>query len=66
MIDEQATHYLCGDSEKMSAVLPVHARLVYESKISLMNQGGWLESVIGSFPSQIIRCQLTQFIVDDG
>ncbi len=66
MIDEQATHYLCSNSEKMSAILPVHPRLVYESYISLVNQCGRLESMIDPLPSQIIRCQLTQFIVDDG
>ena len=35
-------------------------------QVSLMNQRGRLQSVIGSFPSQIIRRKLSQFIVDDG
>ena len=35
-------------------------------QISLMNQRGRLQSVIGSFPSQIISRKLAQFIVDDG
>jgi len=66
MIHQQATHYLCSDSEKMCAVLPVYSRLVYQPQVSLMHQRGRLQSVIDSLPSQIIRCKLTQFIVDDG
>ena len=31
MIHQQATHYLCSNPEKMSAVLPVHPRLIDES-----------------------------------
>lgn len=31
VVDEQATHYLGGNSEKMSPVLPVHSRLIYQT-----------------------------------
>ena len=31
VVDEQATHYLCGNSEKMGPVLPIHSRLIYET-----------------------------------
>ena len=31
-----------------------------------MHQRGWLQRVIGSFPSQIISRKLAEFIVDDG
>ncbi len=31
VVDEQATHYLGGNSEKMSPVLPVNPRLIYET-----------------------------------
>jgi len=42
MVDQQATHYLSSNSEKMSAVLPVDPRLIDESQICLMNQRGRL------------------------
>jgi hypothetical protein len=42
MIQEQATHNLRTDSEKMSPVLPVYPRLIDETHISLMNQRGRL------------------------
>ena len=31
MVDEQATHYLGGNPEKMGPVLPIHSRLIYET-----------------------------------
>jgi hypothetical protein len=66
MIYEQATHYLCSNPKKMRAVLPVHPRLIDESEISLMNQCRRLQRVIDSFTPQVIRRELTEFIVDDG
>ena len=65
MIHKQATHYLCSNPEKVSAILPVHPRLIDEFHISLMNQSGWLQGVIRTFAPQIIRRKLSQFIVDD-
>ena len=66
MINQQASHYLCSNSKKMSAILPVHPCLIDESQVSLMNQSSRLQSVIWAFTSQIIRRELTEFIVDDG
>src|SRR5437764_5522720 len=40
MVNQQATHYLCSNSEKMSAILPIHPRLIDEAKVGLMNQRG--------------------------
>jgi hypothetical protein len=65
MIHKQPAHYLCGNAEEVSAVLPVHPRLIDEAYISLMNQSGRLQGVIWSFAPQIIRRELSQFIVDD-
>lgn len=31
VVNEQATHYLGSNSEKMGPVLPIHSRLIYES-----------------------------------
>jgi hypothetical protein len=42
MIHKQPAHYLCGNAEEVSAVLPVHPRLIDEAYISLMNQSGRL------------------------
>jgi hypothetical protein len=66
MIHQQATHYLCSNSEKMSAILPVHPRLIDKAKVRLMNQRGRLQGMIRPFTPQIIRRELAQFIVDDG
>ena len=54
MIHQQATHYLCGHSEEVSPVLPIHPRLIDESDIGLMNQRGRLQGVIDTFTPQII------------
>jgi hypothetical protein len=42
MIHEQASHNLSSNPKKMSAVLPVHPRLIDESHVRLMNQRGRL------------------------
>ena len=66
MINQQASHYLCSNSKKMSAILPIHPRLIDEAQVGLVNQGGRLQGVIRPFTPQIIRRKLAQFIVDDG
>jgi len=31
VVNEQATHYLGGNSEKMGSILPINSRLIYET-----------------------------------
>ena len=31
VVDEQATHYLGGNSKKMGPVLPINSRLIYQT-----------------------------------
>ncbi len=58
MIYEQASHYLCSNSKKVGAVLPVHPRLIHETQVRLVHQGRWLQGVVWSFTPQIIRREL--------
>jgi len=59
MVYQQSTHYLGGDPEKVSPVLPVHSRLVDELDVRLVHQRGWLQSVIDPFAPQIICRKLS-------
>lgn len=66
MIHQQPAHYLRSYTEKVSPVLPVYSRLIHQTQVSLMYQGGRLQGVIGTFTPQIIRRKLSQLIVDYG
>jgi len=66
VIHQQATHYLSSNAEKVSPVLPVHSRLVYQTQVSLVHQSGRLQGVIRALTPQIIRRKLSQLIVDYG
>jgi hypothetical protein len=66
VINQETSHYLRRDSKEVSPILPVDPRLVHQTEIGFMNQSRRLQSVIGTFPAEVIRRKLSQFIVDDG
>jgi len=45
VIDEDSTHHLRRDTEKVRATLPGDALLPHEPRVSLMDERRWLESV---------------------
>ncbi len=49
MIDQNVPHQLRGHAEKVSTVLPLRRFLANQPKVRLVNQGGALEGVVGTF-----------------
>lgn len=66
IIDQKPTHYLTGDTEKMSPILPIHPGLVHQPQVRLVDESRWLHGVIRAFVTLVIRSKLSQFIVDYG
>jgi hypothetical protein len=47
VIDEHATHHLCGNAIELRSILPFALSLVDEAHVCLVHQGGRLERVAG-------------------
>jgi hypothetical protein len=64
VIQQDAAHRLCGNSEEMRPILPFHVMLSDEVEVSFVYQRGGLEGMIGPFPAQAGRCQVAEFGID--
>ena len=58
MVDENPAHGLCGDPKEVAPVLPLHATLIDELQVSLVNQGRCGDGVIRLLAPQIRFRQL--------
>ena len=60
VVDEDAAHRLSGDGEKMGAVLPVHALVIGQAHIGVVDQGPGLQAVAGSLGINVVVCEAPQ------
>jgi hypothetical protein len=59
-------HRFRGCGEEVSAAVPAELRLVgNEPDIGLMDQRGRLKRVAGGLTGQLVRCQPSEFVVDE-
>src|ERR1044071_468902 len=65
VIDQDATHHLCGDGKEMYAVLPAHVPLTDEPHVGLVDESGCLQCVIGSLSSHVTVGQVMQLPMDE-
>src|SRR6266496_1333564 len=65
IVDQNPPHCLRGNAKKVTPVLPVDRLLVDQLQVSLMNQRGSLQCVLGVFAPQIKVGQPPQFIIDN-
>ena len=65
MVDEDPAHRLRGDGEEVTAVLPVHPRLVDETEIRLVDERGRLERVAAALLSEVTPGELPELGVDE-
>jgi hypothetical protein len=63
MVNEQPAHDVRRHREEMSAVLPARALLIDESQISLVNQPGRGQRMVGSFAQHVRTRQASEFLV---
>src|SRR6202011_1154013 len=65
IIDEDASHDLCSDAEKVGTVLPGVGVLIDEPQISFVDKTGRLQRVIRAFSLQISAGERGEFVVDE-
>ena len=53
MIDEDAAHGLCGDTEEVRPVLPAHVALFDQLQERFVDEGGRLQRVVRALPPEI-------------
>ena len=66
MVDEQAPHDTCPDGEEVPLALPVHTFLIDQANESLMDQGSWLQGVLGPLALHELASQTAQLGIDEG
>ncbi len=66
MIDEDTTHEMRGNGEKVRAVPEVRFALLDELQVGFVDEGGGLQRVIGAFATHVVRRAAMQLIVDQG
>jgi hypothetical protein len=64
VIDQNAAHDLCGDSEEVRAVGPMNVFLIDETNVSLIDERGGLKRVTLSFPAHVTAGKPVEFVVD--
>src|SRR5271156_1510114 len=66
MFNQNAPHQLSRNREKMSAVLPLHAFVIHQAHVGLVDQGRGLEAMTGPLVFHIALCETMEFVIDDG
>src|SRR3989454_6350932 len=64
MIDQDAAHQLCGNSEEVRAVFPVNALAIDQPHICLVDQRCRLQRVTGTLAAHVMAGQLAQLAID--
>jgi hypothetical protein len=61
VVDEDASHYLCGDAVEVRSILPLHL-LIDEFQVGFIHQSRRLQRVIVAFTAHVSMCQFMQFV----
>jgi hypothetical protein len=65
VVDENISHRLGGDGEKVGAVVERHRLSAQHANAELVHERVWLECVVAALPLQEARGNLPQLRVDD-
>jgi hypothetical protein len=66
VINEYAPHYLRGNAEEVSAVLPLHPFLIDEPQECLVDKSRCLECVVLALAPHVAASQPAQLVIDEG
>ena len=66
MFDQDAPHQLSRNGKKMGAILPLHAPVIHQAHVGLINQGRRLKAVAGPLASDVALGKAVEFVIDDG
>src|SRR5262249_36511670 len=65
MVDEDAAHRLSRDGEEVGAVLPVHAPVVDQAHVRLVDQRSGLQAVAGPLAFHVAVREAAKLVVHD-
>jgi hypothetical protein len=65
MIDQDPSHHLCRDAEKVCAILPGNPLLTDQPEIHLVNQGGRLQRVVPTLVAKIATRSPSELSIDE-
>ncbi len=66
ILDQNLSHQLGADGEKVPAILDGSSGLLLQAQIGLVYQGGALQSVAGPFIAEVVVREAAQFVIDEG
>jgi hypothetical protein len=64
VVDENPSHHLRGDAEKVRAILPRDAALANQAQVRLVDERGRFECVVSALTPQVPGRQTTKLAVD--
>ena len=65
MVDQDATHHLCGDAEEVCAILPGRPLLTEQPQIRFMDKCRGLQGVVGALSSKIRASPPPKLTIDE-
>ncbi len=65
MLDQNAPHQLRRNGEEVRAILPLHAPVLHQPHVRLINQRRRLQAVAGAFACHVAPCQTVQFGINN-
>ena len=66
MIDQNASHQLGRNREKMGAILPLHVLVIHQAHVGFVDQGTRLQAMSRPLTSHVASRQAVEFVINDG
>jgi hypothetical protein len=65
VVQQDAAHHGCGQPDKLGAVPPVHAPLVHQPQVCLVDERGRLQRVAAPFAAHVRSRNPAELLVDE-
>ena len=66
MFNQNAPHQLGRNREKVGAILPLHALVIHQAHVGLIDQSRRLQAVTGALAFHVAPREAMEFVIDDG
>ena len=63
VLDQNTTHDLCRHREEMRAIVPLHARVIHQPHIGLVDQGRGLQAMAGTLAPHVAARQSVELVI---
>src|SRR5271165_2125688 len=66
MLNQNAPHQLGRNGKKVCAILPLHALVIHQAHVGLIDQGRGLQHETGTLALHVVARQTVEFLINDG